>query len=147
MSTPFYRPLLCLVQLQSLGSCVKQPPLAHGSLITRKQGTFPAPFGCSVWQLIFFCRIRVCNPHFHVRIPLRPVLSSPAVQTGWLIKGILFVKQSSTFLSLPLSYSLSFFIIITYSHSPFLCHSFAVSLASGETLLRPKSAQFALYLH
>lgn len=35
--------------------------------------------------------------HFHVEIPLRLDLSGPAVQTEWLIKGILFVKQSSPF--------------------------------------------------
>lgn len=80
--------------------CQAIPPPICGLLNTRKQGPYPAPFRCGVWQLIFFCRICVGNLHFHVGIPLRPVLNPPAVQTGWLIKGILFVKQSLTSLSL-----------------------------------------------
>lgn len=111
------------------------PPDGCGSLSTRKQGPYPAPFCRGVWQLIFFCTIRVCNPHFHVGIPLRPVLNPPAVQTGWLIKGILFVKQSLTTppLSLMPSFTLSSFLV---QHSqPLLPHSSFFSNPCGFLLL------------
>lgn len=133
-------PLCCLALLQSLGSHVKQ---VHSSLTTRKRGPSPAPHGCNFWQLIFFCRIYVCNPHFHVGIPLRPVLRRPAVQTGWLIKGILFVKQSPTSFPLLPSHILSPSIlharslfIITHPHS--LYHWF--SPLRLPVLLWPRSA-------
>lgn len=95
----FCRPMCCSEQPLSSGSRVKQIPPVLVSLTTRKQGTSFAPLGCNIWQLIFFCQIHVCNPHFHKGILLRPVLRGPAVQTRWLIKGILFVKQSPTSLS------------------------------------------------
>lgn len=96
------------------------------SLTTRKQGPSFAPLGCNTWQLIFFCRIHVCNPHFHGRIPLRPVLRGPAVQTRWLIKGIMFVKQSPT--SLLPSQTLPFL------HPPLHLHHYSFSLSGPRPL-------------
>lgn len=103
--SPGLRPLYWLVAASVLGEpCKAAPPPnppVRGSLTTRKRGPSPAPLGCGVWQLIFFRRTCVCNRHFHVGIPLRAVLNAPAVQTGWLIKGILFVKQSPSAFLLP----------------------------------------------
>lgn len=103
------------------------PPPICGLLNTRKQGPYPAPFRCGVWQLIFFCRIRVGNLHFHVGIPLRPVLNPPAVQTGWLIKGILFVKQSLTSLSPSPSLSLSCHLFPSLPFTSSICTLFILA--------------------
>lgn len=122
---PGPRPRHCLVEALSLGSDVKRAPLSV-ALSPAETEAFSCTSLLSIWQLIFFCRIRVCNPHFHVGIPLRPVLNTPAVQTRWLIKGILFVKQSLT--PPPILYSLflcpalkttSSSLILTISLSPY----------------------------
>lgn len=121
---PGPRPRHCLVEALSLGSDVKRAPLSV-ALSPAETEAFSCTSLLSIWQLIFFCRIRVCNPHFHVGIPLRPVLNTPAVQTRWLIKGILFVKQSLTpphhhlILSLPLSCTQNHFILTHPHNLPF----------------------------
>lgn len=114
----------------AVSSKLPPPPPGCGSFSTRKQGSYPAPFRRGAWQLIFFCRIHVCNLHFHVGIPLRPVLNPPAVQTGWLIKGILFVKQYLTprpphhlLLSLPFSSNICSLFILTHPLFPSLWFS------------------------
>lgn len=97
--------------------CQASHPIIRSLLSTRKQGPYPAPFRCGVWQLIFFCKIRVSNPHFHVGIWLRPVMNPPAVQTGWLIKGILFVKESLTSFTPSPSLSLSCHLLLSFPFS------------------------------
>lgn len=126
--------------------------LVRDMLSTRKQGPSPAPLACNIWQLIFFCRICGCNPHFQVGIPLQPASSGPAVQTQWLIKGILFVKQSPTFPAHSLSLSLSSSLIRTGSFIAAL-HLFVLVLrlvvqlwtnpASSKSLLRTQCPKMA----